>query len=48
VRVLKFSAVDFDHRARIAKKDFGCSFDHTRLTGARGAKEKQAAYGAAM
>ncbi len=41
VRVLKFGAVHFDHRARIAEQHFGRGFDDARFARARRPEEQQ-------
>src|SRR4051812_17692940 len=41
--VLKLSAIDLDHRARILEQSFGGRFDDSRLTRAGGPQEKKVA-----
>ena len=41
VAMLKFRAVDFDHRARIAHQAFRGGFDEPRLAGTSGTQEQK-------
>src|SRR5437660_11710296 len=44
VAVLKFGAVNLDASARFAVQGLGHGLDHTRLTGASGAKKQKITY----